>query len=116
MRPDERDAQRIREMIGFAREALEYTAGLSLAEYLTDGLRRRAVERVVELIGEAAGQVSQEFRSAHSEIAWTKMRGQRNLLIHEYGIVDEARIYRLVMEVIPALPESLAALLEPSSR
>ena len=116
MPPDERDAQRIREMIAFAREALEYVEGRSLDEYLADGVRRRAVERVVELIGEAASGISQEFRSAHPEIAWAKMRSQRNMLIHEYGIVDDARIYRLVIEVIPALPEVLEALLDPSSR
>ena len=54
---------------------------------------RGAVERHLEVIGEAAGRVSIEFRKTHSEIPWSRIVGQRNVLIHEYGEIDDALVW-----------------------
>ena len=40
--------------------------------------------RQLEIMGEAAGRISEEFRKAHSEIPWHKIIGMRNQIIHEY--------------------------------
>ena len=72
-----------------------------------------AVERAVEIIGEAARRVSEEFRSAHPEIPWRSMIAQRNVLAHEYGEIKHERMWLLVTEHLPALIRDLEKLVPP---
>ena len=68
---------------------------------------RRAVERATELIGEAASNVSDAMRATHPEIPWRKIIGQRNVLIHDYGDVDDDLVWNLVELEIPRLVSNL---------
>jgi uncharacterized protein with HEPN domain len=61
----------------------------------------------LEIIGEAAGRVSESFRDVHPEIPWRQIIGQRNVLIHEYGEIKHERIWKVVKENIPQLIEWL---------
>ena len=70
---------------------------------------RGAVERNIEIIGEAANHISEAFREAHSEIPWKSIIGQRHLLIHEYGEIKHERVWVVATKRIP----ELIALLEP---
>jgi uncharacterized protein with HEPN domain len=92
------------------------TAGLSVerflgkktaAEYIADDLLRSAVERQIEIIGEAARKVSPATRNAHPEIPWKKIMATRHILAHDYGAIDHDIIWRIATEHIPA---TLAAL------
>ncbi len=56
-----------------------------------------AVERNLQIIGEAANQLPAEMTDAHPEIAWPTIRGMRNILVHEYFGVDPT-IVRDVIE------------------
>jgi len=47
-----------------------------------------AVERQLEILGEAAG-ISEAFRRTHSEINWRKIVSLRNMLIHRYDEVQQ---------------------------
>ena len=68
MRPEERDAESLSDRLKYARQAGEIAAGHSLEECLSGHELRYALERLVEIIGEAASRVSRSFRKAHSEI------------------------------------------------
>ena len=70
---------------------------------------RNAVERNLEIIGEAANCISENFQSTHPQIPWRSIIGQQNILIHEYGEVKNERIWVVAMERIP----ELVALLKP---
>ena len=70
MQPDLRDASYIWDMLDNARTADEIIKGMDLQQYLADRKVQLAVERLVEIIGEAARRISEEFRQAHPEIAW----------------------------------------------
>jgi uncharacterized protein with HEPN domain len=102
-------------MLQFAREALTFVDGRSRADYAADLALRRAVERATELIGEAASNVSESTRNAHSEIAWRKIIGQRHVLIHGYGDVDDDLVWNLTRNEIPNLARSLEAILRQAS-
>ena len=97
-------------MLQAARTALDFLGHASLAEYLSDAMLRSAVERQIEIIGEAAGRLSDGFRGAHPEIPWQRIIAQRNVLIHDYGEIDHQRIWKLVMEYIPRLIEQVVPL------
>jgi uncharacterized protein with HEPN domain len=69
-----------------------------------------AVERLVEIIGEAAQRISEPLRQAHPEIPWRSIIAQRHVLAHEYGEIKQDRMWRLVADDLPKLLEALAPL------
>lgn len=64
---------------------------------------RSAVERQIEIIGEAARRVSKELPDAHPEILWRPIQAQRHVLAHEYGEIKHDRIWRVATIHIPEL-------------
>jgi uncharacterized protein with HEPN domain len=107
MQPDEREAGYLWDMTDAARTALDITAGYTRPRYLSDRTVQLAVERLIEIIGEAARRISRESQDAHPEIPWRRIIAQRHVLAHEYGEIKQERMWRLVTE---DLPELLAAL------
>ena len=71
---------------------------------------RSAVERQIEIIGEAARRVSKDFQEAHPEIPWRPIQAQRHVLAHEYGEIKHDRIWRVADVHIPELILLLAPL------
>lgn len=68
-----------------------------------------AIERNLQIIGEAVNHLPEEITVAHPEIAWTQIRGFRNILVHQYFGVD-ADIVRDVVEThLPPLAQALRA-------
>jgi uncharacterized protein with HEPN domain len=72
------------------------TDGKTFSDFEDDLVLRLAVERALEIIGEAARKVSNEFQQSHLEIPWRDITGQRNILAHEYGDVDPGRLWQTV--------------------
>jgi len=64
--------------------------------------RRYAIERALEIVGEAARRVSPGINSAHPEIPWKGIIGFRNVLAREYGEIDYRRLFTVVNEGVPA--------------
>jgi uncharacterized protein with HEPN domain len=113
MRPEQRNASYLWDMLEAARAVLELTQGITLSEYSGDKLRYLAVERAIQIIGEAANRVSPAFQATHPEIPWRKIVDQRNVLVHEYGDVEHALIWELVQRHIPILVDQLEGLVPP---
>jgi uncharacterized protein with HEPN domain len=90
-------------MLAFAREVRGMIAGVSYRRFLTDRTLMRAVERSVELIGEAARRVSPSLQAAHTGIPWRRIIGLRNILAHEYGRVDYEMLYKSAVGDVPQL-------------
>ena len=109
MQPEIRDQALLLDMLDSARAVVLMVSGITSTHYSEDRRTRRAVEREVEIIGEAAGKVSKSFREAHPEIPWRKIIGQRHILAHEYGEIEDEIIWRVATVHIP----ELIALLEP---
>jgi len=103
MSPLDRDAAYLWDMLEAAREVTEFVRSVQYNQYLSDKMMRRAVERSVELIGEAARRVSAEFKEQHPEIPWGLIVGQRNVLVHDYGEVRHERIWAVAANRVPEL-------------
>lgn len=61
-----------------------YIKDVSKDDFEKDIQLQDAIIRRIEIIGEAAKNISEEFKEEHSEIPWHKMIGIRNTVIHEY--------------------------------
>jgi uncharacterized protein with HEPN domain len=83
-----RDEISMRQMLDHAVEASRLASGRQREDLDTDRLFHLAMTRLQEIVGEAAGRVSQGTRDQYPQIAWSQMVGLRNRLIHGYDQVD----------------------------
>jgi uncharacterized protein with HEPN domain len=112
MKPLDRDAAHLWDMLDAARQAADFAADIDLHQLLAQTRIRYAIERALEIIGEAARQVSPQTRADHPEIPWAGIIGFRNVLAHEYGAIDYRRLYAVVAEGVPELIVALEAILD----
>lgn len=96
-------------MLDAAKAIRDFVAGRSLDDYLNDRMLRGAVERHIEIIGEAARHVSKAFRVSHHDIPWEKIVAQRHVLSHDYGDIE----HPLIWEVATLHISDLIGKLEP---
>jgi uncharacterized protein with HEPN domain len=83
------------------------------SELEADELRILAVTRLIEIVGEAAKNVSEETRTRSPEIPWRAIGGTRDRLIHGYFDVDMDQLWRIVSTDLPNLIRSLERLSPP---
>lgn len=107
MLPSHSDAAFIWDMLETSRKIAGSLKDISLAEYQANETLKLATERRIEIIGEAASRVSQQFRDTHADIPWRKIIAQRNVLAHEYGDIDDDLIWALVELHVPKLIANL---------
>ncbi|MBI5409379.1 MAG: DUF86 domain-containing protein [Nitrospirae bacterium] len=120
MRPEERDPAHLWDMLEAAHAIMEFTGSLSLEEFLAAGkdgeVIRLAIERKLEILGEAGRRISPNFRNAHPEIPWKEIVGLRNVISHQYEKVNYTEIYGIVRRQIPGLIALLEPLMPPLPR
>lgn len=97
-------------MLRYAREVADRVANASYDDYQADADFRLATERRIEIIGEAARQVSTACKQAHPEVPWRAIIAQRHILAHDYGTVIDEKVWRVATQHIPALINQLARL------
>lgn len=90
----------------------EYTAGLSIDDFLANKLIQAGVIRELEIIGEATKQINSDTKDEHPDIPWKKMAGMRDKLIHHYFEVDLMAVWNTVGREIPALKTKLLDILK----
>lgn len=111
MKPLERDAAHLWDMLDAAKQVVGFSVGLELEQLLADARTRLAIERALEIVGEAAKRVSAETVAQHPEIPWKGIIGFRNVLAHEYGAIDYQRLYAVIRDGVPALIVALETIL-----
>jgi uncharacterized protein with HEPN domain len=94
-----------------AERAIQYMGQLSLQQFLANDMVQSAVIRCVEVIGEAARLVSGETRQRAAEIPWPLIVGMRHFLAHNYGAVNQEKVYSVVKEHLPHLIKNLKVLI-----
>ena len=110
MRPEGQDTASLWDMLQAAKAVNEFVSGHSYPEYERDLMLRSAVERQIEIIGEAARKVSTAFRRSQPNIPWSGIISQRHVLAHEYGEIRNERIWRVATIDVPELINELEPL------
>ncbi|MDO5844464.1 MAG: DUF86 domain-containing protein [Methanocorpusculum sp.] len=90
---------------------LKITSRISYTVFLEDTIYQDALIRPLEIIGEAAGQLSEEFKSEHDDIPVSTMKGLRNILVHQYFAVDLRSVWNIAMNDVPILHKQLLEIL-----
>jgi len=109
------DAAYLADMVQAARDAMEFTAGLTLPEWNQSRLHQHAVLKSLEIVGEAASKVSVGTRDQFPMIHWTEIIGMRNRIVHAYFGVDFGVVWRTVHEDLPELIAHLGPHVQPDA-
>jgi uncharacterized protein with HEPN domain len=113
MPPEKQDAAYLWDMLEAAREVVALVVGMRHAQYVSDRKTQLAVERAVEIIGEAARKISDGYKAAHGAIPWRKIIAQRHVLAHEYGEIKQDRMWVVATVNVPELIGQLEAMIPP---
>lgn len=108
-----RDDTYLVDILESAKIAWDYVFDKTLEKFFEDIQCQDAVVRRIEIIGEAAKRVSQETRDKYPDIEWREMTSMRNLVIHEYDVVDIKQVWDTVQNKIPPLIEKLKKIVPP---
>ncbi len=65
----------------------------------------------IQILGEAAARLSDEFQEKHSDIPWFKIIGMRNILVHDYFGIDIDAVWSVVENDLPVLSEQIGRLI-----
>jgi uncharacterized protein with HEPN domain len=89
-----------------------YTADIGKERFLKSSQIQDAVIRRLEIIGEAARNMPDDFKEKHSDIPWREITGLRNILIHEYFGIDLELTWTTVKNSLPELKQKLTIISE----
>jgi uncharacterized protein with HEPN domain len=106
------DSVRLRHMLDAAEKAIGFVKGKVRADLDRDEKLTLAVTRLVEIIGEAAAQMTDAFQKKHKDIPWKEIIATRNRLIHGYFDIDLNILWNIVTSDLPQVAEKIKALLK----
>ena len=102
-------------MLDYARRAVTAVANRELTDLESDPILAAALERFIEVIGEAASKISTTTKTSAGQIPWQEIVGMRNRLVHGYASVDHNIIWDVVAGDLPAVIVGLEELLAGES-
>ena len=103
-----RDPQILLEDVRLAISKIErYIVGLSHDQFLADDLRKDAVARNLEIIGEAVRQMPDAFKQSHANVPWAQIAGLRNRIVHDYFGLDWEIIWHVLQNELSELKTRL---------
>ena len=108
---DKPDEVRLRHMLDAVRDAVDFAVGSQRDELDTNRMLTLSLVKCVEIIGEAAGRISDGVRKRHPQIPWRGIIGMRHHLIHAYYDVNLDIVWQTVTEDLPPLIPSLESIL-----
>lgn len=105
-----------REFLNDIREAMvrieSYIAGMNYEDFLNDIKTQDAVVRNIEIIGEAAKNITVGLKSKHKDIDWKKIAGMRDKIIHFYFGINLDVVWKTSKNKIPELKEKIEKILK----
>lgn len=103
------------DFLGDIREALEnislYVKGFTLQSFLEDRKTQDAVVRNFEVLGEAAKNISRDFKARHPEVPWRKLAGLRDKLAHFYFGIDYNIVWNVAKKELPKVLKRIKEIL-----
>lgn len=109
------DSAYLLDMLLASRDALSFTEGMSFEDFVRDRRTQLSVLKSVEIVGEAAAQVSEDARRANTAIPWREIVGMRNRLVHVYFDIDLPLVWDTVRHDLPDLIDRLELLVPPEA-
>ena len=97
------DQIRLRHMLHAAREAVSFSRGRTRKDLETDRQLVLSLVKDIEIVGEAAAQITKSTRMQTPEIPWQEIIAMRNRLVHAYFNVNLDIVWQTVQKDLPML-------------
>ena len=115
MREAIRDIERLRHILEQIDALMELVPTLSFDTFDQDRVRYYGIVKMIEIIGEAAYKLTDEFVESHSEVPWKVIRGMRHYLVHEYYQVSKEGLWDTLTNDLPELRPFIVKYIEELS-
>ncbi|MDP1695991.1 MAG: DUF86 domain-containing protein, partial [archaeon] len=89
----------------------KYSANISKDEFLKDDELQDAIVRRLEIIGEAAKNISSDFKNKYPKILWKEISGMRDKLTHQYFGIDLEIVWNVLEKDLPNLKKIIQEIL-----
>lgn len=101
----------IRDMLDAAERIELKTKNITQSDLENDDTLSLAIERLFEILGEAANRLSKNLQEKYTDIPWADIIGMRNIIIHAYDRIDSDQIWYAIKTDLPTLKEKLTKML-----
>jgi uncharacterized protein with HEPN domain len=95
------------DMLGAINSIDEYTKSVTRAGFQKNTMMRDAVIRQLEIIGESAARITDEFKKENPKFPIKEAVGMRNVLIHEYDEVNIIQVWETIKKDLPKLKKKI---------
>ena len=109
------DEIRLRHMLEAAREAVPFARGRVRDDLETDRQLLLSLVKDIEIVGEAASQITDSTRKELTTIPWASIVAMRNRLVHAYFSINLDILWKTVQEDLPGLIDQLERVVPPES-
>jgi uncharacterized protein with HEPN domain len=104
------DKARLQHILDAIHEIEDYTRNITIDEFSKSSEKKFASVKQLEIIGETASKITGDTKTDNPELEWPKIITLRNILVHEYYIIDTAIIWNIIIEDLPDLNEQIISL------
>ncbi len=94
----------------------QYLQGVTEERFHTSVEKQDLIVRRLEIIGEAAKNLPQEFREKHPTIPWKRMAGMRDVISHQYFGINYNIVWKTIIQFLPSLKEEITKILKETQK
>ena len=102
-----KDRVRLEHIVEAIHNICSYTEGKSVNDLTNDSMLFYAVVKNIEIIGEAAYNITKAFREAHPETEWDEIMKMRHVLVHDYYRINPQLLWSVIQKDISLLKEQV---------
>ena len=101
----------LRHILDEAAYLINTSKSLTFDAFVNNATYCRAFTRSIEIIGEAAKQISDDLKQKYPRLDWRGMAGMRDRLIHAYFGVDYEIVWDVIQNKIPSLHDAICEII-----
>ena len=105
------DTARLKHILDAISEIENYIDNIAIDQFTKSSEKKYATVKQLEIIGEAANRISRKTKLNHPEVEWLKIIALRNILVHEYYLIDENIVWNIITKDLPGLKNQIITLL-----
>jgi uncharacterized protein with HEPN domain len=103
------------QILEHARHAQDLCAGSKPEDLILDWKSALALERALEIVGEAVKRLPSEICSSYPAVPWRLIAGMRDRLIHGYDDIDHEILWNAVQHDLPSLIETVEQIIRETA-
>jgi uncharacterized protein with HEPN domain len=105
------DKARLQHILDAIHEIGSYIQNLTFVEFSGSSEKKFASVKQLEIIGEAANRITSKTKADYPEVEWQKIIALRNILVHDYYVIDENVIWIIITEELQELKNQIVVML-----